>query len=58
MSIAARVRMLLTCGLLQFGAVLGVPMRPDEIRELLHRMQQPKVARSLPSEDDAGDRLR
>jgi hypothetical protein len=30
-------------------------MRPDEIRKLLNRFNQPAVAHVLPSEDDHGD---
>jgi hypothetical protein len=39
------------------GVLSGVPMRPDEIQDLMHQMNQPKVARQRPSEDDTGDDL-
>ena len=31
-----------------------VPMRPDEIQELMNQMNQPKMAHVLPSENDEG----
>ena len=37
---------------LQAGVFLGVPMRPEEIRELLKQMTRPKIAHTLP--DDTG----
>ena len=33
----------------------GVPMRPEEIRELMQTMNSPKVVHVLPEEDDSGD---
>jgi len=37
---------------LQIGVFLGAPMRPEEIRELLSKMIQPKIAHTLPDEAD------
>ena len=31
------------------------PMRPDEIQELLHQINQPAVAHVLPNDADEGD---
>ena len=45
---------LLLCVFLQFGALAGLPMRPEEIRDLLRAMNQPKIVRELPDENDAG----
>ena len=47
--------MLVVCVGLEMGVLSGVPMRPDEIQDLMHQMNQPKVARQLPGEDDEGD---
>ncbi|PYQ97500.1 MAG: hypothetical protein DMF95_15050 [Acidobacteria bacterium] len=55
MSLASRLRVLVVCVGLEMGVISGVPMRPDEIQDLMHQMNQPKVARQLPSEDDEGD---
>jgi hypothetical protein len=40
---------------LELGVLSGAPMRPDEIEELMHQMNQPKMAHVLKSEDDEGD---
>lgn len=50
-----RLRVVFVCSMLQWGALIGVPMRPDEIEELMHQMNQPKMAHVLPSEEDDGD---
>jgi len=39
------------------GLMMGAPMRPDEIEELLHQMNQPKVAHTLRKEDVDDDKL-
>jgi hypothetical protein len=36
------------------GVLGGVPMRPDEIQELMHQMNQPALAHVLPTEDEEG----
>jgi hypothetical protein len=55
MSMRRRLRTLLVCVMLQFGALLGMPMRPGEIQELMHSMNQPKVVHTLPDENETGD---
>ena len=47
--------MLLACAALQIGVLTGVPMRPEQIRELMHQMNQPAIAHVLPSEEEPGD---
>jgi protein-S-isoprenylcysteine O-methyltransferase Ste14 len=42
------------CAFLQFGALAGMPMRPEEIQELMRQMNAPKLAHVLPSEEDDG----
>jgi hypothetical protein len=37
---------------LLFGCALGLPMPPEKIRELLHQMNQPKIAHVLKDEDN------
>jgi hypothetical protein len=54
MSLASRCRVLVVCVALEIGVLGAVPMRPDEIQELMHRMNQPKVAHLLPTEDENG----
>ena len=55
MPLMKRLRVLLVCLPLEMGVLAGVPMRPDEIQELMNQMNQPKVAHVLPSENDEGD---
>ena len=56
MSLASRLRVLLLCVALEMGVLSGVSMRPDEIQELMHQMNQPALAHVLPTEDEDGDR--
>jgi hypothetical protein len=46
---------LLCCLVFQFGVLVGVPMRPEEIEELMHTLAQPKLARTNPDRPDEGD---
>ena len=54
MSLKQRLRTLLVCAVLELGVLTGAPMRPDEIRELMNQINQPKVAHVLRSEDESG----
>ena len=42
-------------GLAAFG---GAPMRPEEIEELLHCMNQPKLAHTISKEDEQDDPIK
>jgi hypothetical protein len=44
MRITARLRTILMCAMLEYAALMGAPMRPDEIEELLRTMNKPKIA--------------
>jgi hypothetical protein len=55
MSFKKRLRVLAVCANLLLGVMVGSPMRPDEIEELMHQMNQPKMAHVLPTEDEDGD---
>ncbi len=55
MSLKTKLRVLLACVALEAGVLAGVPMRPEEIRDLMHQMNQPTLAHVLPSEEDSGD---
>jgi hypothetical protein len=46
---------LLACVALEFGVLIGAPMRPDQIQELMHQMNSPTLAHVLPGEDESGD---
>ena len=55
MSWKRKLRVLLACLTLEAGVIFGVPMRPDEIKELMHQMNQPKLAHMHKEDDDSGD---
>jgi hypothetical protein len=54
-SLIKRLRTVLLCLALEVGVLSGVPMRPEQIRELLNQLNQPKLAHVLPGEEDSGD---
>ena len=53
MSIRSRFRSLLLCTALLWGVFAGVPMRPEEIEELMRSMNQPKIEYTIPGTNDA-----
>jgi hypothetical protein len=50
-----RLRTTLVCTMLEAGVMFGMPIRPQEIEELLHTMNLPKVAHVLREEHEKGD---
>ena len=54
MSLSARLRTVFLCAVLELGALTGVPMPPEKIRELMNQMNQPKMAHVLRKEDENG----
>jgi hypothetical protein len=46
-----RLRTVLVCCVLEFGAPIGLPMRPDEIEELMQTMNQPKIVPDDPGRE-------
>ena len=40
-----------------FGGMIGVPIPPEKIRELMQQASQPKIAHTLPAENESGDAL-
>ena len=55
MSIKHVLRTLAVCLPLMFGALSGVPMKPEEIEELMHNLNQPKITVTIPGESENGD---
>lgn len=55
MSFKSRIRVLAVCLILEAGVLMHCPMRPEEIEEIMHRMNQPKLMHVLPSDEDDGD---
>jgi hypothetical protein len=49
------LRTLFVCAVLEMGVLAGSPMRAKEIEELMHQMNEPKLAHILPTENDEGD---
>jgi hypothetical protein len=40
------------CVFLEFGSFAGLPMRPEQIEELMRMLNQPKLAHVLPDESE------
>jgi hypothetical protein len=38
--------------MLEFAALIGLPMRPEQINELMRTMNQPKLAHVIPDEEE------
>ena len=54
MSLKRRLRTIFCCLVLEWGALTGVPMRPEEIRELMQSLNKPKLAQTNPDRTDDG----
>lgn len=50
-----RLRALACFGMLEIAAMFGMPMRPEQIRELTQLLNDSKAQDALPSEDQSGD---
>ena len=55
MSLASRLRVLFVCAVLELGVLSGVPVRPDEIQQLMNQMNQPKLAHVLPAGEEGDE---
>lgn len=55
MSVKQRLRTLVCCVTLEVGTLMGVPMRPEQIQDLMQTLNQPKIAQTTPDESDNGD---
>lgn len=55
MAFKHKLRTLLLCIPLLMGAFGGMPMRPEEIEELMNSMNQQKVKYVIPLETENGD---
>ena len=56
MRISPRLRTILMCAMLEYAALMGSPMRPEEIEELLRTMNQPKLAHVITEEKGDGEK--
>ena len=52
MSIKRRMRMLVLCLPLLMGAGFGMPMRPEEIEELMHSANQQTITYTIPGDEE------
>jgi hypothetical protein len=55
MTFRHRLRTIACCGILQLGTLLGVPMRPEQVQDLMRTLNQPKLAQTDPDERGKGD---
>jgi hypothetical protein len=51
------LRSLTLCLALAFGAMAGVPMRPDEIQRLMRMLSSGAIVQTAPDADEKGDGL-
>jgi len=54
-SLKRRLRTLFCCAVLEVGVLFGVPMRPEQIRELMQMLNKPKIAQTGPQQSAHGD---
>jgi len=54
-SLRKRLRTLVACLVLEFGALCGLPTRMEQLEELLRALNAPKAAHSDPQEEENSD---
>ena len=55
MQLRERLRILACCVILQVAATIGLPMRPEQVQDLMRVLNAPKIARTNPADDEKGD---
>ena len=50
-----RLRALACFGMLEIAALFGMPMRPEQIQELTHLLNESKAQDTLPADEESGD---
>ena len=55
MSLTRRLRTVACCAILELGTLIGVPMRPEQIQDLMRSLNTPKIAHTTPEETHRGD---
>ena len=55
MRVPPRLRTLLVCTMLEFAALIGTPMRPEDIQKLMNSMNQQQLAQVIPDESPRDD---
>jgi len=56
--VRTRLCKLVVCLALGLGALMGMPMRPDEIEELMRTMNESVIETTIPDESDKDDPLK
>jgi hypothetical protein len=56
-SIRHTCRSLLLAATLGFASLIDLPMRAEEVEEIMHNLSKPKIAHTLPVDHDQGDDL-
>ena len=54
----ARLCKALVCVGLALGSIMGMPMTPDQIADLLNLMDQPKIVMTISKDDDKDDPMK
>jgi hypothetical protein len=54
MTVPQRLGGLFVCAMLEFAVLTGMPMRPEQIEELMQTMNRPKLAHVVPEESSKG----
>lgn len=54
----ARLCKALVCACLALGSIMGMPMTPEQIADLLNLMDQPKIEMTIQKDDDKDDPLK
>jgi hypothetical protein len=54
MSLKNSLRKIVLCLTLEAGLIMGMPMRPEEIEELMRCTSRPEIVRTTPEESDPG----
>jgi len=55
MTLRQRLRTIAVCAMLEFAALTGMSMRPEEVQKLMQTMHRPKLAHVIPDENEHGD---
>jgi len=55
MSLRRRLRTLVACLVLETGVLLGVPVKAEQVQELLQSLNQPKQAKTDEEEAEQGE---
>jgi hypothetical protein len=58
MSLKKKLRSVLMYAMLGAAAIMGMPMRPEQIEELMSRLSRPKIVVVIPDDRPRGDGLK